>query len=275
MKKLFVAAMFAVFSLMLGGCGMGTIETGNVGIKTFMGTVSPTVEQAGFYMRPFSSVDEFSSKENAIEMNNLTPKAKDNLSLKDLDVTVYYKVAPDKIAGLYTKYAGQSARLKGDSYYLPAYFLVENVARSVIYAETANIDSLVIHTQRNGLEAAILKNLQAELNANDPSAFTVTRVTIRAVATDPTIEQAIQAQVQSQKQLETKENAILIARKDAQVKIAEAEGIAKANSIINNSLTREYLQHEYNTALNECAKRSGCTMIVGSAGGTLLNVSAK
>lgn len=259
-------------SLLVGGC-FGTIETGNVGVRTTFGKVSPTVEQPGIYTAFFSSVDEFSSKENAIEMNNLTPKAKDNLSLKDLDVTVYYKVTPGSISALYTKYAGQSARLKGSDFYVPAYFLVENVARSVIYAETARIDSLVIHTQRNALEADILTKLQAELAANDPGAFTVTRVTIRAVATDTTIEESIRAQVQSQKMLETKENAILIAKKDAQVEIAKAEGIAKSNNIINNSLTREYLQHEYNLALMECAKSKGCTMIVGNAAGTLLNVN--
>lgn len=36
-----------------------------------------------------------------------------------------------------------------------------------------------------------------------------------------------------------------------------AEGIAKANQIINQSLTREYLQHESNLALQKFAEKGG------------------
>lgn len=45
-----------------------------------------------------------------------------------------------------------------------------------------------------------------------------------------------------------------IAAKDAEVKIAEAKGVAESNHIINKSLTREYLQHESNQALLKFAE---------------------
>lgn len=53
-----------------------------------------------------------------------------------------------------------------------------------------------------------------------------------------------------------------IAEAEAQVEIKKAEGIAKANQIINQSLTREYLQHEANLALMKFAEKGGTSTVV-------------
>jgi len=68
----------------------------------------------------------------------------------------------------------------------------------------------------------------------------ITRVAIRALSTDPTIEAAIQKTVQAQKQLEAKKIEIEIAAKDADIETARARGIAEANAIINSTLTPQY-----------------------------------
>jgi regulator of protease activity HflC (stomatin/prohibitin superfamily) len=90
----------------------------------------------------------------------------------------------------------------------------------------------------------------------------VTRVVIRSLTTDPAIEKAIQESVAAQKQLETTKQRIAIAEAEAQVEVKKAEGIAKANQIINQSLTREYLQHESNMALLKFAEKGGTTTVV-------------
>jgi hypothetical protein len=41
-----------------------------------------------------------SAKEIPFDITDLTPKAADNLSLRDLDVTIFYTAAQDKIAEL-------------------------------------------------------------------------------------------------------------------------------------------------------------------------------
>ena len=53
-----------------------------------------------------------------------------------------------------------------------------------------------------------------------------------------------------------------IAEAEAQVEIKRAEGVARANQIINQSLTREYLQHESNLALHKFAEKSGTATVV-------------
>jgi regulator of protease activity HflC (stomatin/prohibitin superfamily) len=240
-----------------------TLETGNVGVRITLGTVNPDEVDPGVYLRlpPISTVQEFSAKEIGLDLNDLTPKARDNLSLRDLDMTVFYRTEPAAVADLYVKYAAQHARADGGVNY-PAFNLVQRVARNVIYEETSKIDSLIMHTQRDELAAAVRRALQAELDVNDKGVFTVTRVVIRALTTDPAIEKAIQDAVSAQKQLETTRQRIQIAEAEAQVEIKKAEGIAKANQIINQSLTREYLQHEANLALMKFAEKGGTSTVV-------------
>ena len=96
----------------------GTIQTGNVGIRTTLGIISKDEIEPGIYLKMpvISSVQEFSAKDILIEISDLTPKAKDNLSLRDMDVSVYYRADPKAIAELSAKYASQSARHE-DGYY--------------------------------------------------------------------------------------------------------------------------------------------------------------
>lgn len=259
-----VAAVVVVLVVVAGFSSCGTVESGNVGIRTTLGKVSADEVEPGIYLGipGISRVQEFSAKEIGLDLNDLTPKARDNLTLRDLDVTVYYRVTPGSIADLYVKYAGQHMRDEGSRVYLPAYALLQRVARNAIYQQASHIDSLVMHTQREELAQAVRKTLQAELDANDKGVFQVTRVVIRSLTTDPAIEKAIQDSVAAQKQLETTKQRIAIAEAEAQVEVKKAEGIARANQIINQSLTREYLQHESNLALQKFAEKGGTTTVV-------------
>jgi regulator of protease activity HflC (stomatin/prohibitin superfamily) len=259
-----VVAVVVVLVVVAGFSSCGTVESGNVGIRTTLGKVSPEEVEPGVYLGipGISRVQEFSAKEIGLDLNDLTPKARDNLSLRDLDMTVYYRVMPGSIADLYVKYAGQHTRDEGSRVYLPAYALLQRVARNAIYQQASHIDSLVMHTQREELAQAVRKSLQGELDANDKGVFQITRVVIRSLTTDPAIEKAIQDSVAAQKQLETTKQRIAIAEAEAQVEVKKAEGIARANQIINQSLTREYLQHESNLALQKFAEKGGTTTVV-------------
>jgi len=248
----------------LGLSSCGTIESGNVGVRTTLGKVNPEEVEPGIYLGlpGISRVQEFSAKEIGLDLNDLTPKARDNLSLRDLDLTIYYRVASSSIADLYVKYAGQHTRDEGSKVNLPAYAILQRLSRNAVYEQASRIDSLVMHTQRDELAASIRKSLQAELDTNDKGVFVVSRVVIRGLTTDPAIEKAIQDAVAAQKQLETTKQRIAIAEAEAQVEVKKAEGIARANQIINQSLTREYLQHESNLALQKFAEKGGTTTVV-------------
>jgi regulator of protease activity HflC (stomatin/prohibitin superfamily) len=261
--RLLIIVLVIVLVLLVAGV-FGTISTGNVGLRTTFGVINPNEVSPGVYMKwPFiSSVDEFSAKEVAIDLNDLKPKAKDNLSLREMDVTVYYRAEAGKIASLQTKYANQSIRAPEGHYYLPAHDLVFRVARNRVYEEVAKVDSLVMHTRREELAGEIQRNMQSELDRTDSGVFKITRVVVRSVITDPSIEESIRAAVANQKKLEAMAVQTEIAKKEADIRVTEAHGIAESNRIISGSLTREYLQHEANQALLKFAEKGNTNTVV-------------
>jgi regulator of protease activity HflC (stomatin/prohibitin superfamily) len=215
----------------------------------------------GLYMAPLSIIKQFSAKEIRVDVDGLTPKASDNLFIRDFSITVYYRVNANQIPAVETKYAGQST-LMDDGSWAPVYKLVETLTRNATYQEVSKLPSLVIHQQRGEIAEKIKTRLQHELDVNDKNSFFITRVIIRTVITDPAIEQSIQQAVANQKQLEAMELQVKIAEQEALVRLRKAEGIAKSNQAINNTLTPEYLQHEANEVMMEFAKKGGASTIV-------------
>ena len=168
------------------------VDTGHVAIEKTMGTVNLEEQSPGLNWKLpiLTQAYEFSAKEIVLDFNDLTPKARDNLRLKDLDISVYYRVEAQAIAELMVKYANASGN--SSEALLPAYGVVYREGRDVIYQEVTKIDSLEMHRNRDELRGGIAENLQIKLDSKDPGVFTVTRVAVRALNTDPTIEKAIQ-----------------------------------------------------------------------------------
>ena len=258
-KAIVAITLFGVIAFM----SAYTVETGNVAVERTLGKVDHEEKGQGLnFKMPFLTNSlEFSAKEIAIDINDLTPKAADNLSLKDLDVSVFYRVPNDRISELFVKYAAAAAR-GADGVYMPAYGLMYREARSAIYEQVARIDSLQLHKQREILQLAVLEELQGRLEKTDPGDLVITRVVVRALNTDPSIEAAIRDAVEAEKRLEAKQVQVEIAKKDAEIEIERAKGIAEANNIINSSLTAEYLQHEVNTALLRFADNEGSVVVI-------------
>lgn len=256
-----VLGVFTVVGL-VNFAGIGYIETGNVGVKQRFGIIDMQPLSPGPYMAPLSFVKQFSAKEIRVDVDGLTPKAADNLFIREFSITVYYRVDANQIPSIETKYAGQSILMTEDGSFAPIYKLVEALTRNATYQEVSKLPSLVVHQQREEIAEKIKFRLQHELDANDKNTFFITRVIIRTVITDPAIEESIQQAVANQKQLEAMELQVKIAEQEALVKLRKAEGIAKSNQAINNTLTPEYLQHEANEVMMEFARKGGTSTVV-------------
>jgi nicotinamidase-related amidase len=251
--------------LFLGACSFGGIDTGNVGVeKSIGGQRSNTTLTPGGYFTLFASVDEYAANEIAVDWNHLTPKAKDNLKLKEMDISAYYKVVPSCIVWLENKYSNQTVKAHG--IYYPMFSLVDSVGRDVIFKVASEFDSLVMHTKRDEIVNEVHNRLQAKLDEQDKGCFVITRVIVRGLLTDESIEQSIRDAVANQKKLEAKKILVDIAVKDAEIEVVKAQGTAKANAALNITLSKEFLQHEANVALLEFARSGKSNTIVMQAG---------
>lgn len=250
------------------------VSTGNVGVKKTMGQTSLDESTAGVVVKLpfFTSVEEFNVRETVIDFQDLTPKAGDNLSLQDLDVSVFYEVNPSNVADLHVEFLGQTTYDEEEGIYLPGYGVVIRQAREAIYDTVSNMDSLTIHQKRDQLTSAIKTRLQRSLDAQSPGAFNITQVALRAVVTDPSIEESIQLAVKAQKDLERTEVQLEIAEKEAEIAVTRATGEAEANRALSASITPALLRQQYNEALMKFAESGANTVVMDGDANGLVNI---
>jgi len=234
MESLMKLVKLTTYSLMLAlVVACGGIETGNVGVRT--GSITAEVDMVevseGFYTAWLSGVDEFSAREITVEVNDLQPKAGDNLTLSDLDAEVFYKADPTQVAELYVQFSGKSAYDRNAGVWYPAFHLVRSLTREAIYKATSEFNSLDIHRNRDKLASRVREILVSKLDERAAGAFTITGVVIRNAKTDPSIEKAIKLAVTKEKEFEA-----------AQKQVAVNGALAKANIALQRSLTPAILR---------------------------------
>lgn len=254
--------------MLLSACSQ--IDTGNIGVERTLGKVSTEALPPGVYFTLFKSVDEFTAKEVSFGLNDMTPKSRDNLTMKDVDIDVYYKTTPATIPSLYVKYQGDVVRHEdivkgGTSDLVIAFSRVSREAREAVYKAVAQFDATTMHTKRTELAETIRSGLQHELDANDKGAFIVTAVNVRNLLTDPAIEAAIRQRAETDQAIEKKRKEVELAKAEADRLIVQAEGEAKANRIVAESITPQLVR------LREIeANRDAAIAIAGKAGNTVL-----
>jgi len=251
MTKRITAVTAALF---LTACG--AIESGNVGVRTsFTGSVNTNEMQQGFYTHITSKVQEYSTKEITVALMDMQPKAKDNLTLADLDLEVYYTIDPSQVSEIKIKYSGRDRQTRNIWY--PAYDLVRSVARAACYDAVSEYDSLTIHQQRDRIKEQIRVSTQQVLDKTDPGIFQITKVIIRDVKTDPSIEQSIKLAVARNKELEAKSIELEIARKQVEI-----------NEALTLSLTPEILEQKRLEVIETACAAGTCILSMGGDSAT-------
>jgi regulator of protease activity HflC (stomatin/prohibitin superfamily) len=267
--------ILGVCIILLGACTR--IETGNVGVERTVGQVKLEELPPGLYFTLFKTVDEMAAKELSMALSDMKPKTKDNLFMQDFDIDVYYRINPGKIADLYVKYQGDVSEFKdgegrGTGDLIVAHGRVFRSAREAAYNVASQFDALAMNQQRAGMASLLIKEIQSELNKNDPDAFTVTDVNIRSLVTDAKIEESNRANAQMQNLINQKAKEIELAKQEAERKRVEAEGEARANKIIADSLDARLIELKRIEAQAVFAKQGTHTILMQGGATPLVQV---
>ena len=253
MKNVFkISAIVALVAL---ATGCTRIETGEVGVRVGFDKQVQSGEllPGSFNQVLIGDVLTFPIKDVNVALNDMTPVAKDNSTMKDFDAVVVYNINPQQVAELYSsKNKSFHAEMKGDTYVMYNY-IVQN-ARNSIYKAARKYEALDMADARSDMEnfikEEIIRNLAEE---KLDGSITISQVLIRNVVPADSVVASANELVKAKNELKQKE---------VEVKTAEAESRRMAALANNSGSSIAFMQAQAMLNISEGIKAGKVQTIV-------------
>ena len=249
------AKVAVLVGLMATASACTRIETGEVGVRVGFDKQVKSGEllPGSFNQTIIGDVLTFPVKDVNVTLDNMTPVAKDNSTMADLDAVVVYNINPTQVSELYSsKNKSFHAEHRGDIFLMYNY-VVQN-ARNAIYKVARRYEALDMADSREAMEAAvkeeIIKNLSEE-KLND--SISISQVMIRNVVPAASVVQSANDLVRSKNELKQKE---------VEVKTAEAEARRMAALANQSTQSIAYMQAQAMMNISEGIKNGKVQTIV-------------
>ena len=231
------------------------IETGEVGVRVgFDKQVKQGELMPGsFNQTIIGDVLTFPVKDVNVVMENMTPVAKDNSTMADVDAVIVYNINPNQVSELYaTKNKSFHAESKGDIFLMYNY-VVQN-ARNAIYKAARKFEALDMADNRDQMEQMIKEEITKNLAEEKlDGSITISQVMIRNVMPAASVVDSANALVRSKNELKQKE---------VEVKTAEAEARRMAALANQSSSSIAYMQAQAMLNISEGIKNGKVQTIV-------------
>ena len=252
MKRILTLSILAA-AVLATGCTR--IETGTVGVRVgFDRQIQPGELMPGsFNQTVIGDVLTFPIKDVNVTLENMTPVAKDNSTMKDFDAVVVYNINPQQVSELYaTKNKSFHAEFRGDTYVMYNY-IVQN-ARNAIYKAARKYEALDMADNRTDMENYIKEEIARNLAEEKlDGSITISQVMIRNVLPSDTVVESANALVRSKNELKQKE---------VEVKTAEAESRRMAALANNSGASIAFMQAQAMLNISEGIKNGQVQTIV-------------
>lgn len=251
MKK----SVLALAALAVLATGCTRIETGEVGVRVgFDKQVKPGELLPGSFNQVIiGDVLTFPVKDVNVALNDMTPVAKDNSTMKDFDAVVVYNINPEQVAELYsTKNKAFHAEFKGDTYVMYNY-VVQN-ARNAIYKAARKYEALDMADNRENMERMIQEEINKNLSEEKlDGTITISQVLIRNVVPADSVVESANALVRAKNEYKQKEVEVQTAKKEAE----------RMNALANqSSASIAYMQAQAALNISEGIKNGKVQTIV-------------
>ena len=245
------------------------IETGEVGVRVGFDKQVQSGEllPGSFNQSIIGNILTFPIKDVNVSLDNMTPVAKDNSTMKDFDAVVVYNVNPQQVAELYsTKNKSFHAEIKGDTYVMYNY-IVQN-ARNSIYKAARKYEALDMADARSDMETFIKEEITNNLAEEKlDGSITISQVMIRNVVPADSVVASANELVRSKNELKQKE---------IEVKTAEAESRRMAALANNSTSSIAFMRAQAELNISEGIKNGKVQTIVVPSNMTALgNISGR
>jgi len=251
------------YVIMLFGVGLGLlnavvlIDVGEVGVKHFLGRVSPTpLEQGVHIVNPFASIEKMSVREQAFPMDGgierIEAQTSEQLNV-DLEISLLYRIDGANAPDLFQRIG--SERQITSRIVLNA---VRNGVRDAV--ATKSINQIFSPNRRE-----IANDMKREIQLKAGDRIEVLDVFVRDVQAPAKVREAIEEKLQREQQVAAERFQTEIIQERARQQAEEAKGIAEAQAIISQGLTPAYLTFFYIQQLTEMPE--GTVVYVPTEGG--------
>jgi len=237
------------------------IQPGEVGVQILFGSALPNVLREGFHIvNPFVRVVKMNVRTQQYTMSVATEEGEmngddsidaltsDGLTVK-LDVTVWYHLNPGDAVKVY--------RIFGPDY---VSVVVRPIIRTAIRDAASRYNAVSIYSGKREEFILTTKSLM-DVGVTDKG-ITIERVLLRNVALPPKVTDAIEEKLKAEQEAQKMEYVLQRERQEAERKRVEAQGIADAQKIINQTLSTPYLQYLYLTSLQKMAESQNTTFLI-------------
>ena len=217
----------------ISGCGVAVVEDGEVGIRADFGSISDQALTAGWhvYVPLFSWIEVWNVKTQEIKEVAQVPSSEGLIS--QLDVSVIYNIPADRAVEI-RKTIG---RLYRETILEP---YIREAIRNVVSGYA--VKALFSDAGRKEIGETILAFLKGKL---EPRGILVQDVLLRDVRLPPSFAQSIELKLRAEQESLQKEFELTKAKKDAEIEVARAQGVAKSNEIIAGSISDNYLRYRW------------------------------
>lgn len=252
-----VVGITALFSLK-------RIETGEVGVRVnFSKQVLPGELQPGSWNQTLiGDVLTFPVKDVNVTLENMTPVAKDNSTMKDFDAVIVYSINPNQVSELYsTKNRAFHITDKTGDVYLMYNYVVQN-ARNAVVKAARKYDALDMADNRSDMETFIKEEVIRNLAEEKlDGSINISQVLIRNVVPADSIVASANELVRAKNELKQKE---------IEVKTAEAEARRMAALANNSASSIAFMQAQAQLNISEAVKAGKVQTIIIPSNLTML-----
>ncbi|HEY9044770.1 MAG TPA: prohibitin family protein [Ohtaekwangia sp.] len=222
------ASAFIALAFLMTQCAI--VRPGEVGIVQRMGVIrGASITQGSRWFNPFTSKVVKINARTVESFNTLPLPTKEGLSV-NTEISLLYHVNPESAKAVYTRFGRNYEEV----------IVLSNFRATAREVSSRYFAKELYATERTKIEKAVAEELSSHIAQYG---FVVDAVLLKDIDLPAQLAQAIENKVNAEQAVLQMEFVVEKQKKEAERLVIEAEGIKKAQDIINQSLTEKLLQY--------------------------------
>ena len=221
--------VFVIFATAL--VGLQQVEDGQAGVKIDFGKIQDEPVTTGWhwYLKPFTLIEVWNVKTAELKETASVPSSEGLIST--LDVSIIFNIPKDRVV-LVRKTIGANV----------VQTVIEPYAREAIRNVVSGYQVKALYSEE-GRKVIGVKIHEFLISKLESRGVIIQDVLLRDVRLPASFSESIETKLKAEQQSLQKEFELIKAKKDAEIEVARAQGVAQSNKIIAASIDHNFLNY--------------------------------